>query len=1071
MSRLRRTTAEIDVLPFEEKQKSKEGNTAESSDGSTRSVDEEGEEPDEDTGETTAQYSFHHYTSIRDILREDWNAVWSPADSPFTHYDYLHALEESGSVSPANGWAPLHVLVRPKELEEGGDGERVPPVACVPVYVKSHSMGEFLLDHDWADFASEHVIPYYPKLVVGVPFTPCEGSRLLIRRDLGADERALLQRSLGSFLRMLVEATGLSSAHVLFCKKEEAASLQSVGFVRQMHAQMVWKNEMKTKTEMAEMGDRGFKDLTDFLSTLPGNLRARFSQLRRERKKLQSKEGVEAVTLTGDEIDENTMQDALDIYRVGVVTTFPGPNGGAAMTPSEAEPEAEAEAEAEGGEEFRDESEVDAHGEGERVRETISRDPYLNEDFFWMLYNSPWRRHLHVTLLRDSDGATVAGSVAVMGHSRLYSRYWAIYKPMLLGTRELLLWEPLETTMKFGLLEWQQADGAGDFRAVPRGMEPRRVYSAHFVRDGFLRRQVNEVLEERWSQMQGHPHDESKEGHGGGKSTHVSNEHAVLRFAADEYSEAFRLGFFRDRTVPFAPVPDAGILAERFFPSEDAQQTNHQSAETETEREEMPSWLRWGTPEKLADVFGGGSSVERAVESATSGGMSLDPRGFPEGSPLRDFLLGEGGLLAGGGGGQSGGEGDEGWEKREMSGMLDPSRLYSFKGLTGSSPFHLYQMPLGMDLSSSSSKSSSSARKKGKGGAVGFTRVDLEAFEKQRAGPGQAKLDVPRSLWGQFRWRTDRNGIWWDDQKQAWISENPAEVSVGGGDRQESKKSQQQPKKKIPNPFEVFRADSFGFIGALNRAHRWRTKQMEELWLPSRTDYLAENLSVREKGEKWVCRACPEIVWNTPGTNTKKGWAVVDPWGGHSKSPAAAVVLTFSVKDNGFEGALLKALEAVTERRRRGGGGGASQTSSPSPIREESGQKVKGKQGEKGGQKGRESSSGEKTTEAKEKSRKTAPTRSSTKAGKKKGSSKQAELREEETQMGVEKPTGKKKGKKGDATEEGTGSLSKAAVARQRASTSDAVEQSDVKKAKKRAGGKSDTKKKPKARTKVTKQK
>src|SRR5437588_11506655 len=108
-------------------------------------------------------------SGISKIPREEWNALVDDEVSPFLDWDWLHAMEASKSALPATGWAPHHLVVR-----EGGK-----IVAACPLYLKSHSMGEFVFDHGWADAAAQAGIGYYPKLMAGVPFTPHSGRRFL----------------------------------------------------------------------------------------------------------------------------------------------------------------------------------------------------------------------------------------------------------------------------------------------------------------------------------------------------------------------------------------------------------------------------------------------------------------------------------------------------------------------------------------------------------------------------------------------------------------------------------------------------------------------------------------------------------------------------------------------------------------------------------------------------------------------------------------------------------------------------------------------------------------------------
>src|SRR5579872_300705 len=107
---------------------------------------------------------------IAKIAREDWNALVSDDDSPFVDWDWLHAMEAAQCATRQTGWAPYHLVIR--------DSAKKILAAC-PLYLKTHSMGEFVFDHGWAEAAQRANIRYFPKLLVGVPFTPHTGRRFL----------------------------------------------------------------------------------------------------------------------------------------------------------------------------------------------------------------------------------------------------------------------------------------------------------------------------------------------------------------------------------------------------------------------------------------------------------------------------------------------------------------------------------------------------------------------------------------------------------------------------------------------------------------------------------------------------------------------------------------------------------------------------------------------------------------------------------------------------------------------------------------------------------------------------
>ena len=222
-------------------------------------------------------------TSVAEIGRDDWDRVargdgahadGRPAD-PFLAYDFFHALEASGSASPATGWHPRHLVI---------DGAAGRPVAILPTWAKSHSQGEYVFDHGWAQAYERAGGRYYPKLQVSVPFTPVTGPRLLVAAE--AAERPALKAALVAGLEALTERAGVASAHATFLDAADRAVFADAGWSLRHDRQFHFPN-------------RGYRDYRDFLTTLLGRKR---KQLARERREAQA--GLDIVALTGADLDE-----------------------------------------------------------------------------------------------------------------------------------------------------------------------------------------------------------------------------------------------------------------------------------------------------------------------------------------------------------------------------------------------------------------------------------------------------------------------------------------------------------------------------------------------------------------------------------------------------------------------------------------------------------------------------------------------------------------------------------------------------------------------------------------------
>ncbi len=219
-----------------------------------------------------------------------WDAL-VPPDDPFTTHAFLSVLEDSGSVGAAAGWQPAHVQVTL-------DGVLI---AAAPAYVKDNSYGEYIFDWGWAQAAQQAGIPYYPKVVCAVPFTPAQGRRLLTHPDAGQGRippTPVLQDALYRGLRGLADAARCSSVHVLFCTQAEGEQLASRGAIPRLTHQFHWTNE-------------GYADFEAWLGTFRAKLR---KETRRERRHA-TRLGASIRVLEGAEITDRHWQAIEGFYR------------------------------------------------------------------------------------------------------------------------------------------------------------------------------------------------------------------------------------------------------------------------------------------------------------------------------------------------------------------------------------------------------------------------------------------------------------------------------------------------------------------------------------------------------------------------------------------------------------------------------------------------------------------------------------------------------------------------------------------------------------------------------------
>ena len=197
-------------------------------------------------------------TSIADISPQDWDALLqhTPTPPPCLRHAYLQALEASGCVAEASGWIPRHATL-------WSDGRLI---AGMPLYLKTHSWGEYVFDWAWAQAYQRHGLDYYPKWLAAIPFTPVPGPRVL-----GQDP--LARRVLMAEVRKLAENSGLSSFHMLFPAEADLALLQEAGLSLREGVQFHWTNAQDDASPYA--------DFDTFLGSLNHEKRKKIRQERR----------------------------------------------------------------------------------------------------------------------------------------------------------------------------------------------------------------------------------------------------------------------------------------------------------------------------------------------------------------------------------------------------------------------------------------------------------------------------------------------------------------------------------------------------------------------------------------------------------------------------------------------------------------------------------------------------------------------------------------------------------------------------------------------------------------------
>ena len=230
------------------------------------------------------QISIKIARKMRDVPRAGWDDLVDET-SPFLKWDWLDAFEQTGCVNEAAGWLPHHLIA-----EQSGQ-----IVAACPMYLKLHSRGEFVFDYEWAEAAHRLGIQYYPKLLVGVPFTPVKGQRFLT--DPGA-ERPNLIRLLGQALAKLAADNQISSVHVNFCLADEQEILEQAGFLARLGIQFHWHN-------------RGFASFDDYMGSFRSDRR---NKIKRERRAI-AEQGITIRAVEGDELTQTHLRTMFRLYK------------------------------------------------------------------------------------------------------------------------------------------------------------------------------------------------------------------------------------------------------------------------------------------------------------------------------------------------------------------------------------------------------------------------------------------------------------------------------------------------------------------------------------------------------------------------------------------------------------------------------------------------------------------------------------------------------------------------------------------------------------------------------------
>jgi uncharacterized protein len=202
-----------------------------------------------------SRYELAWIHNITDIPQADWDALALPLKTPFLEWNWLHKMEASGSTTARTGWLPNHLILRRDRTL----------IAAAPLYVKSHSYGEFVFDHQWAELSERLGADYYPKLLGMSPFTPAEGYRFLVAP--GEDVLEIAAMMVNAIDHFCIQ-NQLSGCNFLYVDPEWQEIFQQLGFSAWLHHSYIWSN-------------KNYNSFEDYLQSFNANQRR---NIKRERK-------------------------------------------------------------------------------------------------------------------------------------------------------------------------------------------------------------------------------------------------------------------------------------------------------------------------------------------------------------------------------------------------------------------------------------------------------------------------------------------------------------------------------------------------------------------------------------------------------------------------------------------------------------------------------------------------------------------------------------------------------------------------------------------------------------------
>lgn len=374
-------------------------------------------------------YQFVFDTSISNIPANIWDSLIN-STYPFSKHSFLSQLEKSGCASPETGWHPQHLVIY-----EAHRSERSPnnpkPIGVMPLYLKQHSRGEYVFDWQWAEAYAQYGLPYYPKLVTAIPFTPSSGPRLGLQleaqsrtQDPNDENMSSLYQQITQAVRSLADKLHCSSWHCLFTPLANQNLWRQTGLLHRQGVQFHWHNQR-------------YQSFDDFLSTLTSRKR---KSIKRERRQIKEA-GITFTKISGKDITEQHWQTFFQFYSHTYLVR------------------------------------------GQR--------PYLSLGFFQGIAGEMAEQIMLIFAL--NAGKTVAGALFFQDQTTLYGRYWGSLADYNALHFETCYYQGIEYAIETKLKRFDA--GAQGEHKLKRGFAPCRTDSWHWITEPNFRHAIDQALQ------------------------------------------------------------------------------------------------------------------------------------------------------------------------------------------------------------------------------------------------------------------------------------------------------------------------------------------------------------------------------------------------------------------------------------------------------------------------------------------------------------------------------------------------------------------------------------------------